>query len=192
MNDNSSQDQRETSGGTLSVILTCITLVCLTFAWLAWPKDTAPTFEGIFSAVNALFSGLAFATLIFTVFMQRQELALQRQELRDTREELKRSATAQEASETALRAQAEAAAQSAHLSTVNALLSHYRTELLDLRLNPIRLEQQKSKYHKLQEREDALISLLDIAYHQVTTAQAKRDKEPFPIFPVPLNPENRS
>lgn len=46
------------------------------------------TFGDMFGAVNALFSGLAFATLIYTVMLQRHELKLQRQELEETRKEL--------------------------------------------------------------------------------------------------------
>lgn len=46
------------------------------------------TFGDMFGAVNALFSGLAFAALIYTVHLQRIELALQRQELTLTRREL--------------------------------------------------------------------------------------------------------
>lgn len=46
------------------------------------------TFGDMFGAVNALFSGLAFATLIYTAWMQREELALQREELAATRSEL--------------------------------------------------------------------------------------------------------
>lgn len=46
-------------------------------------------FGDMFGAVNALFSGLAFAGLIITLFLQRQELGLQREELEQTREELK-------------------------------------------------------------------------------------------------------
>lgn len=46
------------------------------------------TFGDMFGAVNALFSGLAFATLIYTAWMQRDELALQREELSATRAEL--------------------------------------------------------------------------------------------------------
>lgn len=46
------------------------------------------TFGDMFGTVNALFSGLAFATLIYTAWMQREELALQRVELRETRLEL--------------------------------------------------------------------------------------------------------
>ena len=57
-----------------------------------------------FGAVNALFSGLAFAGLIYTILMQREELALQREELRlqreqmaETKEEIAKQADMQEA-----------------------------------------------------------------------------------------------
>lgn len=48
-----------------------------------------------FGAVNALFSALAFAFLIYTALLQREELRLQREELRLTREEFAKSAKAQ-------------------------------------------------------------------------------------------------
>lgn len=47
------------------------------------------TFGDTFGAVNALFSGLAFAGLIATLLYQKEELKLQREELQQTREELK-------------------------------------------------------------------------------------------------------
>ena len=47
------------------------------------------TFGDMFGAVNALFSGLAFAGLIATLLYQKEELKLQREELAHTREELK-------------------------------------------------------------------------------------------------------
>lgn len=46
-------------------------------------------FGDMFGAVNALFSGLAFAGLIITLILQRRELSLQRDELEQTRDELK-------------------------------------------------------------------------------------------------------
>ena len=46
------------------------------------------TFGDMFGAVNALFSGLAFAGLIATLLYQKNELKLQREELELTREEL--------------------------------------------------------------------------------------------------------
>lgn len=46
------------------------------------------TFGDMFGAVNALFSGLAFAGLIVTLIYQKEELKLQRDELAETRKEL--------------------------------------------------------------------------------------------------------
>ena len=53
-------------------------------------------FGDSFGALNALFSGLAFAGIIYTIQLQRKELNYQREELRLTRFELKRSTDAQE------------------------------------------------------------------------------------------------
>lgn len=48
----------------------------------------AGSFGDMFGAVNALFSGLAFAGLIYALYMQRKELRLQREELALQRKEL--------------------------------------------------------------------------------------------------------
>ena len=50
--------------------------------------DERGTFGDMFGAVNALFSGLAFAGLIITLLYQKEELKLQREELKQTRAEL--------------------------------------------------------------------------------------------------------
>lgn len=49
------------------------------------------TFGDMFGAVNSLFSGLAFAGVIYAILLQRKELELQREELVLTREELRKS-----------------------------------------------------------------------------------------------------
>lgn len=56
--------------------------------WLYDSGEKRGTFGDQFGAVNALFSGLAFAGLIYTILLQHEELSLQRQELEDTRKEL--------------------------------------------------------------------------------------------------------
>ena len=53
------------------------------------PEINRGVFGDKFGAVNALFSGLAFAGLIATLLYQKEELKLQREELQQTREELK-------------------------------------------------------------------------------------------------------
>ena len=49
--------------------------------------DERGTFGDMFGSVNALYSGLAFAGIIFTILLQRKELKYQRDELRETRQE---------------------------------------------------------------------------------------------------------
>ncbi|HCE3101836.1 TPA: putative phage abortive infection protein [Vibrio parahaemolyticus] len=60
---------------------------------LTWPINnlsisSSGVFGDSFGVLTSLFSGLAFAGLIITIVMQRDELSLQRQELNLTREEL--------------------------------------------------------------------------------------------------------
>lgn len=60
----------------------------LTFFLLLIPDaERQGQFGDMFGAVNALFSGLAFAGLIITLILQRRELSLQRDELEQTRKE---------------------------------------------------------------------------------------------------------
>lgn len=95
------------------VILAALLLGALTLGWVhifpAWVASESPeAVEAAYSALEALFSGLAFLGLLSTIWFQRQELRLQRQELVQTRLEMRRQAEAQEKSERALHAQTEA------------------------------------------------------------------------------------
>lgn len=89
---------------------------------------TRAQFGDSFGAANSLFSGLAFAGLIYTIFLQRKELQLQRQELQLTRNELTRSAEAQEKSENALSKQAFAAQAAAEIAAINNILAYVDRE----------------------------------------------------------------
>lgn len=77
----------------LVVILLAVVLILWVLSWLFIPyflnewKDRG-TFGDMFGAVNSLFSGLAFAGLIYTIYLQSKELSLQRDELEQTRIEL--------------------------------------------------------------------------------------------------------
>lgn len=53
--------------------------------------DNTGEFGDSFGIITALFSGLAFVGMIWTIFLQKHEIALQRYELRQTREEFERS-----------------------------------------------------------------------------------------------------
>lgn len=132
-----------------------------------WP--TRGQFGDMFGAVNALFSGLAFAGLIYTVLLQREELSLQREELKLTRRELERSAAAQEKSESALRDQAKSAAQSARLAAVNALLDHYRREVQAFHGQSFTGDDPRhAQLQELRARERALVETLDHEFSNLT------------------------
>jgi hypothetical protein len=75
------------------LFLTLLVGFVLTVWGLSWyflEGDTdRGTFGDMFGSVNALFSGLAFAALIFTIYLQRRELKLHEQELALTHKEVK-------------------------------------------------------------------------------------------------------
>lgn len=68
------------------ILLAVVGLLVANGSWL-YGKDptTRGTFGDMFGGVNALFSGLAFSVLAFTLLLQRFELKLQREELAETR-----------------------------------------------------------------------------------------------------------
>lgn len=70
----------------IMVLVLFLTNLCLIF--LPFDENERGTFGDQFGAVNALFSGLAFAGLIYTIILQRHDLKLQRRDLRLQREEL--------------------------------------------------------------------------------------------------------
>ena len=136
---------------------------------------TRGQFGDIFGAVNALFSGLAFAGLIYAILLQREDLGLQREELKLTREELQRTANAQEQSEIALRAQADAAAQSARLNATNFLLEHYKSKLDGMRQGAFAVgDPRYSERQNLQTKERMLVQMLDEMFVELTTRENRR------------------
>lgn len=76
-------------GGTLATVF----IYASALIYFTWPIselsiDKSAVFGDSFGLLTSLFSGLAFAGLIITILMQKDELALQREELSLTREEL--------------------------------------------------------------------------------------------------------
>ncbi len=84
------------------VVLQVVYGLVITLYWSNLDMATRGQFGDLFGAVNALFTGLAFAALIYTVALQRSNFLLQREELRLSREELQRSVDAQMGSQKAL------------------------------------------------------------------------------------------
>ena len=82
--------------GFIIILLWILSTIIIKYFFLDWSESA--TFGDTFGAINSLFSGLALAGIIYTIYLQKTELSLQRKELKYTREELKRTADAQESS----------------------------------------------------------------------------------------------
>lgn len=84
-----------------NVILVCFGVIILSVLSYAsiliiqtWPVDEysiskAGTFGDSFGVLNSLFTGLGFAGLLVTIFLQREDIKLTRMELSETRAEIK-------------------------------------------------------------------------------------------------------
>jgi uncharacterized membrane protein len=80
-------------------------------------------FGDSFGMVNSLFSGFAFAGIIYTILLQRKELKYQRDELKLTRKELKKSSNAQIASQKELAKQSLNMKRTAELNALSTLIN---------------------------------------------------------------------
>lgn len=130
------------------------------------------TFGDMFGAVNALFSGLAFAGVIYAIYLQREELELQREELRSTRLELARSAFAQEKSEEALRQQVKAAEFSQRIAAINNMLE-FAQECYRRLCHESIAQQEKIEIERWAARRFELIEELNKVYQQLFQQQSK-------------------
>jgi hypothetical protein len=122
-------DGRNVSFKSLILISLAVTIIQVVVGYLVYlllPNwNDRASFGDMFGAVSTLFSGLAFAGVIYAIFLQRRELELQRYELEMTREELRRTAEAQEKSEAALNEQAKAMMLTAKISSINLIPAIY-------------------------------------------------------------------
>lgn len=132
---------------------------------------TRGQFGDLFGAVSALFSGLAFAVLIYTVHLQGKELQLQRVELSLTRTELARSAQAQEKSERALLSQALAAQTAAEIAAINNLLTFIHSEINRLSSDPTGAIVYREELDKLRTQRANLIRNLNKLYSESVAAR---------------------
>jgi len=74
----------------IGIILVLSILIVFILWFTNYNSKMEGSFGDKFGAVNALFSGLAFAGIIITVYMQKEELSLQRKELKSTRKVFKK------------------------------------------------------------------------------------------------------
>lgn len=75
-------------GRTFGLIILGITTLWALSGLALYSFPDRGTFGDMFGTINSLFSGLAFAAIIYTIALQRNELTLQRKELELTRGEM--------------------------------------------------------------------------------------------------------
>jgi len=85
----------------ITLVIACVILYGAALIFFTWPIDElsinkSGVFGDSFGLLTSLFSGLAFAGIIITILLQKEELELQRKELIETKNEFKKSAEAQE------------------------------------------------------------------------------------------------
>lgn len=115
------------------------------------------TIGDMFGAVNALFSGLAFAALIYTIILQREDIKMNRAEIESNREELKKSVIAQQNSQQALQEQALQTHLTAKINAISTVINYYNIQITNTNNSPELINNAKQKRRILINQIDELI-----------------------------------
>ncbi len=147
--------------GNLTFLIILVVIIWLISAILIFffieDSSERGTFGDLFGAVNALFSGLAFAGLIYTIILQKKDLEMQRSEIQLNRSELKKSAAAQQKSEKALSEQVEQMKVTSRLNALNTIINFYNLQISSPNTSEENLAKYKEKRREAIKEIDALI-----------------------------------
>ncbi|MBD0399949.1 hypothetical protein [Flammeovirga sp. EKP202] len=123
--------------------------------------DQRGTFGDLFGAVNSLFSGLAFAGLMYTIFLTQQDLEIQRKEVYENRKQLIKSAKAQQKSEKALAEQVEQMKIASRLDALKTLIGYYNLQIANINNTKEVIEKAKQKRKLTIQEIEELIDRID-------------------------------
>lgn len=143
----------------LVIIIWIVSTILIIFGLNNW--SDRGTFGDLFGAVNALFSGLAFAGLIYTIVLQKQDLELQRNEITLNRAELKKTAKAQQNSEKALIEQVEQMKKASKLNALKTLIDYYNIQIDNSNNTPEVILKAKEKRRATIKEIDILIDRIE-------------------------------
>jgi uncharacterized membrane protein len=115
------------------------------------------TFGDLFGAVNALFSALAFAALIYTIVLQRDEIKQNREEIRRNRKELAKGAKLQQKAQQVLMEQVEQTHLSAKVNAMRTLVDYYNNQINSPKSTEETIERAKQKRKRIITQIDELI-----------------------------------
>lgn len=119
------------------------------------------TFGDLFGAVNALFSGLAFAALIYTIVLQREEIKANREEIVLNRKELAKGSKLQQKAQQVLMEQVAQTHLSAKMNAMRTLVDYYNNQIANPKSTPEIVLKSKEKRKKIIHLIDELIDGLD-------------------------------
>jgi uncharacterized protein YqgV (UPF0045/DUF77 family) len=119
------------------------------------------TFGDLFGAINALFSGLAFAAILYTIHFQREEIRLNRDEITLNRKELAKSVKAQQDSQSALKQQVEQTHLSATMNAMNTLIEYYNNQIESTKSSEETIQKAREKRRAIIRKIDELIDGLE-------------------------------
>ncbi|MBS9463351.1 hypothetical protein KIM67_13110 [Flagellimonas sp. 389] len=119
------------------------------------------TFGDLFGAVNALFSALAFAVLIYTIILQREEIKQNREEIVLNRKELEKSSKLQRKAQDVLIKQVEQTHLSAKMNAMRTLVDYYNNQISNPKSTEEVIERAKQKRKQIIVQIDQLIDGLN-------------------------------
>jgi hypothetical protein len=150
------------------ILIKLIFLVVLIWALSAWlimffvsEWSERGTFGDLFGAVNALFSGLAFAVLIYTIILQREEIKENRREIVLNRKELQKSGKIQLKSQEVLIRQVEQTHLSAKMNAMRTIVDYYNNQISNPKSSEEVVEMAKRKRKHIITQIDELIDGLN-------------------------------
>ena len=119
------------------------------------------TFGDLFGAVNALFSALAFAVLIYTIILQREEIKQNREEIVLNRKELEKSGKLQRKAHEVLVRQADQTHLSAKMNAMSTLVDYYNNQISNPKSTEETIAKAKLKRKEVIMQIDHLIDCLN-------------------------------
>jgi septal ring factor EnvC (AmiA/AmiB activator) len=141
------------------VLIWALSAVLIIFFLPEW--SDRGTFGDLFGAVNALFSALAFAVLIYTITLQREEIKQNRDEIVLNRKELEKSSKLQQKAQDVLIKQVEQTHLSAEMNAMQTLVDYYNNQISNPKSTEETVEKARQKRRQVISKIDNLIDGLN-------------------------------
>jgi hypothetical protein len=141
------------------VMLWAVSALCIMLFLKQW--EDRGTFGDLFGAVNALFSGLAFAALIYTIVLQRDEIKSNREEIVLNRKELAKASKLQQKAQEVLIQQVDQTRLTAQMNAMRTLVDYYNNQIDNPKSTSETIEKAKIKRKQVIHLIDELIDGLD-------------------------------